>query len=64
MTGLTPRRSNTPVPDPSESERHAAAELLRNIEEMAPESQNVTPPEVALPELVQALEERARTSED
>jgi len=60
MPELTPRRTPAPVPEPSASERQIADELLRNIEQLAPETADIAPPEVALPALARALEQRAK----
>lgn len=58
MPELTPRRGPASIAAPSEDELRAANELLRNLEQLAPESMNVSAPEEALPELARALEAR------
>lgn len=59
MPDLTPRRGPASITPPSEAEVRAANQLMRNIEELAPESLTVSDPEIALPELARALQERA-----
>lgn len=59
MPELTPRRGSASIAEPSDVEVQAANQLLRNLEELAPESMNVSSPDVALPELARALEARA-----
>lgn len=62
MPELTPRRQPGAAAGsaPSAAELQAAHELMRNLEELAPESLDVTDPQAALPELARALELRAK----